>query len=889
MPNLLQYLTCYLGPLHAATEEFPFYVPDPDFPYDFTIVTKGDPQRVPLHANGKWVFGGEGGADLSDISSSAEALCAAGKGALPLWFPARRGRATSTTAVVSLRMALRLSPPSSWSSELSYLKDLFRLSAYTDEAPQFLDSDRRAELGKMKVADIQKLGASNGVKWSSMRGQCDPAKSKAAKISRLIGEDSKYNDAAAKALTTDDELRHDYVTRVLKSWWMPKFDTASMEEGRKFERYVLDGIPGFFDNLADGPFEIISSQEVPLIQSKRMVQLNGNEYQSPASSTMDALQHAKTPNNHVFPLTTEVKTLSSQESQHLMRSFSRDMADPRCSGLTRSTTNNGRFAYVHLDLTRDAVERGERDIELKIFHKYVMGTYKVQVGMHSAVSGVKDGLFVVAMSDRRAAIANGGVQYVVHVTFDQPTLDAILKVVEDAFKAHLPWALTRDSDDIYAAFENFDFSNVPTLNDAEAVAGDFALADAILAEARERGGHIANCRQVKICTAQVHNIGKGGVDNTSASVKDIYPSLPQQMKVGTVLHIKTVLYYCINANNIHRAIELCKHGTGPDNFRSKDHFRQKFNNCIRDTLKCQVKRMLQMGELFRDKDEEYSRAVGGAGPPPVTTAPLIAAGSQTDHAPSRRTRLRKWLTCTPEGKATRCSGNHSIVRCPGSLRGACTVCGKREATFICVGCSLAGGIEEKDDGTKALRTPMFMCVRSGPREDFAPCEFGTRACTSAFHDPLMPATYPGSKAARQVVAARGGNKRRTIDPDPDAGGLETASPTQPSRRFSSEASSVDIAATVAATESTAAVAAHAPRQPLGLTQAAAGGSTRMKPVSAAGGTPPAKKRRRITALADLKAAAEFMVGSTALGIRDKRLSAPGVGATGSRRTRGRLR
>ena len=76
---------------------------------------------------------------------------------------------------------------------------------------------------------------------------------------------------------------------------------------------------------------------------------------------------------------------------------------------------------------------------------------------------------------------------------------------------------------------------------------------------------------------------------------------------------------------------------------------------------------------------------------------------------------------------------------------------------------------------------------------------------------------------------------------------------------------------------------------LGLTQAAAGGSTRMKPVSAAGGTPPAKKRRRITALADLKAAAEFMVGSTALGIRDKRLSAPGVGATGSRRTRGRLR
>jgi len=66
-----------------------------------------------------------------------------------------------------------------------------------------------------------------------------------------------------------------------------------MEEGRRYERWVLEKLPAFFDEMVDAPFKIRSVREMPLIRSNRKVWVAKDdeyfEYFSPVGGTMDGL------------------------------------------------------------------------------------------------------------------------------------------------------------------------------------------------------------------------------------------------------------------------------------------------------------------------------------------------------------------------------------------------------------------------------------------------------------------------------------------------------------------------------------------------------------------------------------------------------------------------
>ena len=268
--------------------------------------------------------------------------------------------------------------------------------------------------------------------------------------------------------------------------------------------------------------------------------MGGDEYFSPASSTMDALCRGQrkaattdTYDGDSFHLCGEVKCLSSDVALALMNDFhkirDRNLGD---SQVTTRRDAYDRTVYAHLSLSKDRIEHGCSGVELYLFHKYVMKTYKVQLAMHSAVSGVYDGIFIVATSDLRQSISRGGIQYVVHVTFDRGAVEAMLEVIEDGLVTYFPWAVTRKSDHVREALGSYDFADVPTLSDVDAVAGDMALADAVMREAEAEGGFVANCIYIIVCAGENHNCSKGGVDNISAFLKDIGISLPQLLQVG---------------------------------------------------------------------------------------------------------------------------------------------------------------------------------------------------------------------------------------------------------------------------------------------------------------------------------------------------------------------
>jgi len=265
-----------------------------------------------------------------------------------------------------------------------------------------------------------------------------------------------------------------------------------------------------------------------------------------------------------------------------MRHFQNDVGgqDVVDSQVAIRKDKHGRAVYVHLNLSKDSIEGGLRNVELTLFHKFVMGTYKVQLAMHSAVSGVYDGIFVVATSDLRPTISRGGIEYVVHVTFDRDAMDTVLEVLEGGLVNYFPWAVTRKSEDVRAALTSYDFADVPTLNDVDAVAGDMALADAVMKEALDAGGFVANCIYIIVCAGENHKCSKGGVDNISAFLKDILMSLPQFLQVGGVLHVKGVFCLVINARSIRRAALVARAGseTLEKAFTSKKMFRQTWNN-----------------------------------------------------------------------------------------------------------------------------------------------------------------------------------------------------------------------------------------------------------------------------------------------------------------------
>ena len=92
--------------------------------------------------------------------------------------PQRKGRATSTTAVVILRCLMKITPSN---NDLNFLKILFNLNVFPDEAPEFVTDLDKASLEKMKVCQLEALARERKVKFTTLRGKCAKPATKAQK------------------------------------------------------------------------------------------------------------------------------------------------------------------------------------------------------------------------------------------------------------------------------------------------------------------------------------------------------------------------------------------------------------------------------------------------------------------------------------------------------------------------------------------------------------------------------------------------------------------------------------------------------------------------------------------------------------------------------------
>ena len=379
-------------------------------------------------------------------------------------------------------------------------------------------------------------------------------------------------------------------------------------------------------------------------------------------------------------------------------------------------------------------------VELSLFHKYVMGTHKVQLAMHSAASGAHGGIFIVATSDLRQSISRGGVQYVVHVTFDRGAMEAMLEVIEDGLARYFPWAATRKSDDVREALGSYDFADVPTLSDVDAVAGDMALADAVMREAEAAGGNVANCICIMVCAAENHNCSKGGVDNISAFLKDIGISLPQLLQVGGVLHVKGVFCLAINARSIRRAALVARAGseTLETALTSKKMFRQTWSNADKgDTLRNDLRLAIAKGSVFRGRDEAYDEfirqvtapAAGDLPKPPFVMTPMLDRMKMR----GRRSAMHQWLLSVDGSDGPRArAGAFSLREVSEDVhgKGMCYVCGRRNVRTVSHECSIIGGLE--DDGR--YKVPVWVCAM-GVANDITTTSGCRRTCLEVLGDP----------------------------------------------------------------------------------------------------------------------------------------------------------